>query len=291
MKGIILAGGHGTRLYPMTLTASKQMLPVYDKPLIYYPLSTLMLAGIREVLIIATSEHVSAYRKMFGDGEQLGMRFEYAVQTEPRGLADAFIVGAEFIGDDKVALVLGDNIYYGRGLTDVLLNGARHEQGACVFAYHVADPERFGVVEFDENKKAVSIVEKPTQPRSNYAVTGLYFYDNQVVELARGLEPSARGEIEISDLNQRYLDQGRLHVMVLERGFTWFDCGTQDSMLEASYFVQTIERQQGYKIACLEEIAYLRGLITKEQLIALVKPLSKSGYGQYILNLLDTGAI
>ena len=289
MKGIILAGGHGTRLYPATLASSKQLLPVYDKPLIYYPLSVLMLAGIRDVLIIATPQHLPIYQNIFKDGSQLGMRFTYKVQEQPRGLADAFVVGEGFIAKDPVALVLGDNIFYGQGLSKLVSDAAQLDQGARVFAYHVSDPERFGVVDFNEDGKATSIEEKPEKPKSNYAVTGLYFYDNQVVDIAKKLRPSDRGEIEISDINKAYLDKQQLNVSVLRRGYSWFDCGTHDSMLEASTFVHMIERQQGHKIACLEEIAYLKGWIDKTQLVKLAEPLAKSGYGQYILKLLDEG--
>lgn len=285
MKGIILAGGSGTRLYPITKSTSKQLVPIYDKPMIYYPMSVLMLAGIREVLLISTPEFIEQFKMLFGDGTELGMTIEYAIQDEPRGLADAFIVGKKFIGSDSVALVLGDNIYYGAGLSDILYQAAHKEKGATVFGYQVKDPERFGVVEFDKNGKALSIVEKPEHPKSNYAVTGLYFYDNDVVKIAENVQPSARGEIEISDINQEYLNRGQLEVKLMNRGFAWLDTGTHDSLLEASSFVATIQKNQNLKVASLEEIAFRMGYISVEQLEALAKPLSKNDYGQYLLRI------
>ncbi|GLY44988.1 glucose-1-phosphate thymidylyltransferase [Leuconostoc lactis] len=285
MKGIILAGGSGTRLYPITKATSKQLVPIYDKPMIYYPLSVLMLAGIKEILLISTPEYVGQFEALFGDGHDLGLNIEYAIQEEPRGLADAFIVGADFIGDDTVALVLGDNIFYGAGLAEKLQAAAQKTIGATVFGYQVHDPERFGVVEFDEFGKALSIVEKPEHPKSNYAVTGLYFYDNDVVEIAANVQPSARGEIEISDINQAYLDRGDLDVQVMGRGYAWLDTGTHESLLEASSFIATIQKQQNLKVASLEEIAYRMGYIGLEQLEALAQPLKKNDYGQYLLRL------
>ncbi|WKY78766.1 glucose-1-phosphate thymidylyltransferase RfbA [Leuconostoc lactis] len=285
MKGIILAGGSGTRLYPITKATSKQLVPIYDKPMIYYPLSVLMLAGIKEILLISTSEYVGQFESLFGDGHDLGLQIEYAVQEEPRGLADAFIVGADFIGDDTVALVLGDNIFYGAGLSEKLQAAAQKTTGATVFGYQVHDPERFGVVEFDDEGKALSIVEKPEHPKSNYAVTGLYFYDNDVVEFAANVQPSARGEIEISDINQAYLDRGDLDVQVMGRGYAWLDTGTHESLLEASSFIATIQKQQNLKVASLEEIAYRMGYIGLDQLEALAQPLKKNDYGQYLLRL------
>ncbi|MFR4249443.1 MAG: glucose-1-phosphate thymidylyltransferase RfbA [Leuconostoc lactis] len=285
MKGIILAGGSGTRLYPITKATSKQLVPIYDKPMIYYPLSVLMLAGIKEILLISTPEYVGQFEALFGDGHDLGLNIEYAIQEEPRGLADAFIVGADFIGDDTVALVLGDNIFYGAGLSDKLQAAAQKTTGATVFGYQVHDPERFGVVEFDEEGKALSIVEKPEHPKSNYAVTGLYFYDNDVVEIAANVQPSARGEIEISDINQAYLDRGDLDVQVMGRGYAWLDTGTHESLLEASSFIATIQKQQNLKVASLEEIAYRMGYIGLDQLEALAQPLKKNDYGQYLLRL------
>ena len=285
MKGIILAGGSGTRLYPITKATSKQLVPIYDKPMIYYPLSVLMLAGIKEILLISTPEYVGQFEALFGDGHDLGLQIEYAIQEEPRGLADAFIVGADFIGDDTVALVLGDNIFYGAGLSDKLQAAAQKTTGATVFGYQVHDPERFGVVEFDEEGKALSIVEKPEHPKSNYAVTGLYFYDNDVVEIAANVQPSARGEIEISDINQAYLDRGDLDVQVMGRGYAWLDTGTHESLLEASSFIATIQKQQNLKVASLEEIAYRMGYIGLDQLEALAQPLKKNDYGQYLLRL------
>ncbi|KAA8375854.1 glucose-1-phosphate thymidylyltransferase RfbA [Leuconostoc carnosum] len=285
MKGIILAGGSGTRLYPITKATSKQLVPIYDKPMIYYPLSVLMLAGIKDILLISTPDYVGSFEELFGNGHEMGLNIEYAIQEEPRGLADAFIVGADFIGDDSVALVLGDNIFYGAGLSDKLQKAALKTSGATVFGYQVKDPERFGVVEFDEGGKALSIVEKPEQPKSNYAVTGLYFYDNDVVEIAANVKPSARGEIEISDINQAYLDRGDLDVQVMGRGYAWLDTGTHDSLLEASSFIATIQKQQNLKVASLEEIAYRMGYIDLTQLEKLAQPLKKNDYGQYLLRI------
>ncbi len=285
MRGIILAGGSGTRLYPITRGISKQIMPVYDKPMIYYPLSTLMMAGIRKILIITTPFDQDQFRRLLGDGAQFGCRIDYAVQEEPRGLADAFIVGADFIGSDAVAMILGDNIFYGYGL-GAQLKEHTHPDGGAVFAYHVADPERYGVVEFDGERNAVSIEEKPARPKSNYAVVGLYFYDNDVVEIARSIAPSARGEIEITDVNRRYLEAGRLKVGVLDRGTAWLDTGTFDSLMQAAEFVRVIEQRQGLRIGSPEEIAYHEGFIDDAQLRALAEPLVKSGYGQYLLSLL-----
>lgn len=287
MKGIILAGGSGSRLYPITRSTSKQLVPIYDKPMIYYPLSVLMLAGIKEILLISTPEYVSQFEELFGDGHDIGLNITYAIQYQPRGLADAFIVGADFIGQDTVALVLGDNIFYGAGLSEKLQEAAQKSSGATVFGYQVKDPERFGVVAFDKQGKAVSIVEKPEKPESNYAVTGLYFYDNDVVDIATSVKPSARGEIEISDVNQAYLDRGDLDVQVMGRGYAWLDTGTHDSLLEASSFIATIQKQQNLKVASIEEIAYRMGYIDLAQLEALAQPLKKNDYGQYLLRLVD----
>lgn len=287
MKGIILAGGSGTRLYPITKATSKQLVPIYDKPMIYYPLSVLMLAGIKDILLISTPEYVGRFEELFGDGQEIGLNIEYSIQEEPRGLADAFIVGADFIGDDAVALVLGDNIFYGAGLSEKLQEAALKTSGATVFGYQVKDPERFGVVEFDKDGKALSIVEKPEQPKSNYAVTGLYFYDNNVVEIAANVKPSERGEIEISDINQAYLERGDLDVQVMGRGYAWLDTGTHDSLLEASSFIATIQKQQNLKVASLEEIAYRMGYIDIAQLEKLAQPLKKNDYGQYLLRIVD----
>lgn len=285
MKGIILAGGSGTRLYPITKIISKQLLPVYDKPMIYYPLSVLMLAGIREVLIISTSQDIGRFEELLGDGSDLGMQFEYSVQESPRGLADAFIVGEKFIGGDSVCLILGDNIFYGPGLTPRLEEAAKRKKGATVFGYYVKDPERFGIVEFDENENAISIEEKPTNPKSNYAVTGIYFYDNDVVEIAKNVQPSERGEIEITSINQEYLKRKNLHVELLGRGYAWLDTGTHESLAQAGLYIQNIEQRQGYKVACIEEVAYYKGWISSEELIALAQPLKKTEYGQYMLEM------
>lgn len=286
-KGIVLAGGSGTRLYPSTMTVSKQLLPVYDKPMIYHPVSVLMLAGIRDILIISTPEDTSKFEKLLGDGSNLGVHFEYAVQPSPDGLAQAFIIGEKFIGDDNAALVLGDNIFYGMGFSSILKNASERGDGATVFAYQVKDPERFGVVDFDENKKALSIEEKPKNPKSNYAVTGLYFYDNKVVEYAKSLKPSARGELEITDLNNIYLKNDNLHVEVLGRGFAWLDTGTHDALLQASSYVQTIENNQGIKIACLEEVAWRMGFIDKETIRENAAKYKNSNYYQYILRITE----
>jgi len=288
MKGIILAGGKGTRLYPLTLGISKQLLPVYDKPMIYYPLSMLMLAGIREILIITTPEDSEQYQRLLGNGEKIGLKFQYATQAVPRGLADAFIIGKEFIGDDKVCLILGDNIFFGQGLPQVLRSASEQEKGSVVFAYPVKDPERYGVVEFGENGKAISLEEKPLKPRSNYAVPGIYFYDNRVVRYAEELEPSARGEIEITDINKRYLNDGELMVKELGRGVAWLDAGTHESLLQASMFVQAVEERQGMMISCIEEIAYRMGYIDEECLRNCAEPLASNEYGQYLLRLLDS---
>lgn len=285
MKGIILAGGSGTRLHPLTLVMSKQMMPVYDKPMIYYPLSTLMLAGIREILIISTPHDLPNFEKLLGDGSKIGCKFSYAVQAEPNGLAQAFVIGADFIGTDKVALVLGDNIFHGEGMSK-LLQASADPDGGVVFAYQVSDPERYGVVEFDADKNAISIEEKPSHPKSDYAVPGLYFYDNSVVEIAKNIKPSPRGEYEITDVNKVYLEQGKLKVGVLSRGTAWLDTGTFNSLMQAGQFVQVIEERQGLKIGSIEEVAYRMGFINTEQLVAIAKPLVKSGYGQYLLRLI-----
>ncbi|HLX90328.1 MAG TPA: glucose-1-phosphate thymidylyltransferase RfbA [Puia sp.] len=286
MKGIILAGGSGTRLHPITYAISKQITPVYDKPMIYYPMSTLLMAGINEILIISTPHDLPLFKRLFNDGSQLGLKLSYAEQAKPNGLAQAFVIGESFIGKDKVALVLGDNIFYGTGLGEQLEKNTNPD-GGIVYAYHVSDPERYGVVEFDEHMKAISIEEKPKLPKSNYAVPGLYFYDNEVVSIARHLKPSARGEYEITDVNREYLAKGKLKVSIMDRGTAWLDTGTVDSLMQASQFVQVIEQRQGIKIACIEEIAYRKGFITKKQVEAMAEPLLKSGYGQYLLNVIN----
>ncbi|HKR82362.1 MAG TPA: glucose-1-phosphate thymidylyltransferase RfbA [Candidatus Saccharimonadales bacterium] len=286
MKGIILAGGSGTRLYPITKGISKQLMPIYDKPMVYYPLSTLMMAGIREILIITTPEDSESFQRLLGDGSQLGCKFEYAVQPQPNGLAEAFIIGEEFIGDDKVALVLGDNIFYGHGFGNSLKR-CTNPEGGIVFAYQVSDPERYGVVEFDENRTAISIEEKPAVPKSNFAVVGLYFYDNDVVEIAKSIQPSDRGELEITAVNEEYLKRGKLKVQSMGRGSAWLDTGTFGSMNDASQFVEVIEKRTGYKVGCIEEVAWQEGFITEQQLRELAEPLKKSGYGKYMLELVD----
>ena len=287
MKGIILAGGSGTRLYPLTISVSKQMLPIYDKPMIYYPLSILMLAGIREILIITTPEDQSAFRTLLGDGQKWGLSLSYAVQPKPEGLAQAFIIGKNFIGSDNCCLILGDNIFYGHGLSEILIESSTLKDGATVFGYYVNDPERYGVVAFDESGLAKSIVEKPSKPESNWAVTGLYFYDNEVISIAESIKPSARGELEITDVNRVYLEHNSLKVQQLGRGFTWLDTGTHESLLQASEFVRTVEDRQGLKIACLEEIAFKRGFIDAAKVSELAEPLLKSGYGQYLMALIN----
>ncbi|MBR5765532.1 MAG: glucose-1-phosphate thymidylyltransferase RfbA [Lachnospiraceae bacterium] len=285
MKGIILAGGSGTRLYPLTKAVSKQMMPVYDKPMIYYPLSILMLAGIREILLISTPRDLPMFEELFGDGSQLGLKMEYAVQEYPRGLADAFIIGADFIGSDNVALILGDNIFYGQSFSGLLRKVAERDKGATIFGYYVRDPREYGVVEIDENGMAVSIEEKPENPRSNYAVPGLYFYDNDVVDIAKNVKPSARGEIEITSINNEYLSRGQLHVETLGRGFAWLDTGSHDMLLAAADFVSSIQKRQGMYVSCIEEIAFRRGFITKEQLLKLAEPLMKTEYGRYLVDV------
>lgn len=285
MKGIVLAGGSGTRLHPVTVSISKQILPVYDKPMIYYPLSVLMLAGIREILIISTPRDIKLYEELFGNGSRLGLSIQYAIQERPDGIAQSFIIGEKFIGKDNVALVLGDNIFYGYGLTGMLEDSAKLKKGSVVFAYYVDDPERYGVVEFDHNGKALSIEEKPKQPKSNYAVTGLYFYDNDVVSISKNMKPSNRGELEITDVNKEYLKRGNLSVVTMGRGMAWLDTGTHDSLLDASNFIATIERRQGLKVACLEEIAYKKGFMSEKELIAVAEGMKNNVYGKYLLNL------
>lgn len=286
-KGIILAGGSGTRLYPITKGVSKQLLPIYDKPMIYYPLSVLMLAGIREILVISTPDDIDGYKRLLGDGSELGIKLTYAVQPSPDGLAQAFIIGEKFIGDSNVCLVLGDNIFYGQGFTPMLQKAAQKTEGATVFGYQVKDPERFGVVEFNEEKQAISLEEKPLKPKSNFAVTGLYFYDNDVIEIAKQVKPSHRGELEITSVNQAYLERGDLTVELMGRGFAWLDTGTHESLLEAGMFVETIEKRQGYKVACLEEIAYNNGWLTKADLLAIGESMNKNDYGQYLISLVN----
>lgn len=285
MKGIILAGGSGTRLYPLTKVISKQIMPVYDKPMIYYPLSVLMLSDIREVLIISTPRDVEVFKELLGDGSQLGMSIEYAIQEEPKGLAEAFIIGEDFIGDDRVALILGDNIFYGSNFSTTLKSAAEREEGATIFGYYVTNPQDYGVIEFDENKKAISLEEKPKHPKSNYVVPGLYFYDNDVIEIAKNVKPSARGELEITSVNNEYLKRGKLTVQTLGRGLAWLDTGSHDSLLEASQFVETVQKRQGLYISCIEEIAYNRGFIDEVQLLKLTQPLLKTEYGKYLKNI------
>ena len=285
MKGIILAGGSGTRLYPLTKAISKQIMPVYDKPMIYYPLSVLMLSDIREVLIISTPRDVEVFKELLGDGSQLGMSIEYAIQEEPKGLAEAFIIGEDFIGDDRVALILGDNIFYGSNFSTTLKSAADREEGATIFGYYVTNPQDYGVIEFDENKKAISLEEKPKHPKSNYVVPGLYFYDNDVIEIAKNIKPSARGELEITSVNNEYLKRGKLTVQTLGRGLAWLDTGSHDSLLEASQFVETVQKRQGLYISCIEEIAYNRGFIDEVQLLKLTQPLLKTDYGKYLKNI------
>ena len=286
-KGIILAGGSGTRLYPITKGISKQLLPIYDKPMVYYPLSVLMLSGIREVLIISTPEDIDGFKRLLGDGSQFGITLSYAIQPSPDGLAQAFIIGEAFIGNSNVCLVLGDNIFYGQGFTPMLREAIVRKKGATVFGYQVKDPERFGVVEFDDKKCAISLEEKPKQPKSNFAVTGLYFYDNDVIQIAKQVKPSERGELEITTVNQMYLERGDLNVELLGRGFAWLDTGTHESLLEAAHFVETVQNRQGYKVACLEEIAFNNGWLTKEQVLEIGQSMSKNDYGQYLISLLD----
>lgn len=287
MKGIILAGGHGTRLYPVTLAISKQILPVYDKPMIYYPMSVLMLAGIKDILIISTPRDIVDFKELFGDGSKLGLHMEYKIQTEPKGLAEAFIIGEEFIGDDRVALVLGDNIFYGRGFSGMLKNAAERETGATVFGYYVKDPTAYGVVAFDENGTVTDIEEKPKQPKSNYAVPGLYFYDNEVISIAKNIKPSARGELEITEVNNQYLKKGALKVELMGRGMAWLDTGNHDSLLEASNFVASVQKRQGLYISCLEEIAYKQGFINREQLLTLADKMKATEYGKYLFDIAD----
>ena len=285
MKGIILAGGSGTRLHPITKVTSKQLLPIYDKPMVYYPLSVLMLAGIKEVLVISTPEDIGRYEELLGDGSSLGMAFSYAIQASPNGLAEAFIIGEDFIGNDSVCLILGDNVFFGPGLTPRLERAAQKEKGATIFGYKVKDPERFGVIEFDEKLEVLSIEEKPEQPKSRFAVTGIYFYDNDVVEIAKTIQPSERGELEITSINQIYLKRGDLRVELLGRGFAWLDTGTHESLADAGQYIRTIEQRQGYKVACIEEIAYYKGWINSEQLLELAQPLKKTAYGQYMIEM------
>ena len=291
MKGIILAGGTGTRLYPITSVVSKQLLPIYDKPMIYYPISTLLLAGIRDILIISTPHDKPHFEKLIGDGSSWGLHFQYAVQPEPEGIAQAFIIGESFIGSDAVCLILGDNLFYGHGLPDLLQNAVNRESGSTIFGYYVRDPQRYGVVEFDQNHKVISIEEKPKNPKSNYAVTGLYFYDNRVVEIANELRPSARGELEITDVNKVYLNQNALNVEVMGRGYAWLDTGTHDSLVDATLYIKTIEDRQGLKVGCIEEIAYRLGYINKEQLENLARPLLKNSYGQYLMSILKSSPL